>query len=399
MDKVSKEWLKSFATLNESQKRWFAGVKSLELGRGGVTAVAKFTGLSRTTITRGMKEVQSSKKNLDSERIRSTGGGRSRVTTYNHKLLSDLDEILLETTSGDPMSFIIWTGQSVRKITERLNKKGHTLGHSTVHTLLKKKGYSIQANKKSLSRSDHPDRDRQFRLINRKVGRFIRDGFPVISIDTKKKENVGNFKNQGSNWRQKANPLLVEDHDFASLGIGKAIPYGTYDVCRDEGFVNVGISCDTAEFAVNSILMWWAELGKANYKYARKILICADGGGSNGTTNRLWKYSLQKFSNQTGFEVHVCHYPPGTSKWNKIEHRMFSHISMHWKGQPLKSYETVIQIIGSTTTKSRLTIKAKIDENNYETGKKISDENFSQINLVKNKVLSKWNYSIIPSLS
>ena len=333
---------------------------------------------------------------MNSERIRSIGGGRSKITSYDDQLLSDLDEILLETTAGDPMSFIIWTGQSVRKITERLNQKGHEVGYVTIHTLLKQKGYSLQSNKKSLSKAENPDRDRQFKLINRKVSKFIREGCPVISVDTKKKENVGNFKNQGRSWRQKGIPIFVEDHDFASRGIGKAIPYGAYDVDKNEGFVNVGTSHDTAEFAVNSILMWWIEFGQTKYKDSPRILICADGGGSNGSTNRLWKYSLQKFSNQTGFEVHVCHYPPGTSKWNKIEHRMFSHISMQWKGQPLRTYETIIQLIGSTTTKSGLKIKATLDKKDYEAGKKISDEDFKKINLFKNKVLPKWNYSITP---
>ena len=332
MDQISKEWLKSFRTLNESQKRWFAAVKSLELGRGGITAVSKSTGLSRTTITKGIKEVQSSKKNLDSERIRSVGGGRHTLTKVNDKLLKDLEEILSETTAGDPMSFIRWTGLSVRKISERLSKKGHKIGRSAVYELLENQGYSLQSNRKSLSRADNPDRNRQFKLINRKVSRFMKEGNPVISVDTKKKENVGSFKNAGRSWRQKKSPILVEDHDFLSRGIGKAIPYGTYDILRNEGLVNVGISCDTAEFAVHSILKWWFEFGRKNYDQSNKILICADGGGSNGSTNKLWKYSLQKFCNETGLEVHVCHYPPGTSKWNKIEHRMFSYISSHWRG-------------------------------------------------------------------
>ena len=396
MDQISREWLKFFQTLNESQKRWFAAVKSLELGRCGISLVSQATGLSRTTITKGVKEIKSSKKNLESERVRSIGGGRHTLIDSDSKLLNDLEEILSETTAGDPMSFIRWTGLSVRKISERLSKKGHPVSRSTIHRLLEYQGYSLQSNRKSLSRADDPDRDRQFKLINRKVSRFMKEDNPVISVDTKKKENVGSFKNAGRSWRQKGDPILVEDHDFLSRGIGKAIPYGTYDVYRNEGLVNIGISCDTAEFAVNSILRWWLQFGKKSYENSNKILICADGGGSNGSTNRLWKYSLQNFCKKTGLEVHVCHYPPGTSKWNKIEHRMFSYISSHWKGQPLKSYETIINLIGSTTTKNGLKIKARLDKREYRTGKKVSEDDLSQLKIIKNKTFPKWNYSIIP---
>lgn len=392
---ISEEWLKVFPTLNESQKRWIAGIMSSEMGYGGIVAVAEATGLSRTTILKGVREVKSSKE-FSPEKVREKGGGRKSLIANNKAIKESIEVILSETTAGDPMSSIRWTSKSVRKIAEQLSKKGLHISYQTVHNILVEMGYSLQSNRKSLSRENNPNRDRQFKLINRRVKKFFRDELPVISVDTKKKELVGNFKNQGREWRQRSEPRLVEDHDFSSRGDGKAIPYGTYDIGRDEGLVNVGISSDTAEFAVNSIEKWWREFGEINYPTAERILICADGGGSNGSNNRLWKYSLQNFSNKTGLEIHISHFPPGTSKWNKIEHRMFSYISSHWRGQPLESYEAIIKLIGSTTTKSGLKIKAKLDRRNYKTGKKISNEDFSEINLKKGNTFPKWNYLICP---
>lgn len=392
---VGKDWLKAFEILNETQKRWFAAIKSVELGYGGVSIVSRATGLSRTTITRGIDEVKSEKP-LIQDRIRVHGAGRKSISKCNIKLAEDLEDILSETTAGDPMSAIRWTCKSTRSIAETLIKLGHNVSKSSVHSLLIEMGYSLQSNRKNLSKADDPDRDQQFRLINRRIKKFIREGSPVISVDTKKKELIGNFANNGSTWRPKGDPLLVEDHDFFSRASGKAVPYGTYDIGKNEGFVNVGISSDTADFAVNSILRWWQEFGERNYSESSRILICADGGGSNGSRNRLWKYNLQRFSDKTGLEVFVSHYPPGTSKWNKIEHRMFSYISSHWKGQPLESYEAVIQLIGNTTTKNGLKIKAKLDKRSYKKGKKISDEEFETLNLTKNRVLPKWNYAISP---
>ena len=394
---VSKEWLKVFKTLSESQKRWLAASKASDLGYGGISQVSRATNLSRTTISQGLREVKDRKKLNSLGRVRQEGGGRKSVTSEDPDLIHALEKILLETTAGDPMSFIRWTCKSVRKISEQLIKLGHSnIGHMTVHRLLKEMGYSLQSNRKTLSRENNPERDRQFKIINRKVAKFLREDSPVISVDAKKKETVGNFSNKGATWRKKGDPILVEDHDFASRGEGKAIPYGTYDVGKNQGLVNVGISTDTAEFAVNSILKWWKEFGERNYPDATKILICADGGGSNGSRNRLWKYSLQRFSDKTGLEVFVCHYPPGTSKWNKIEHKMFSYISSSWRGRPLESYESIIQLIGGTTTKTGLKIKAKLDKRKYIKGKKISEEEFSLINLVKNRNLPQWNYCILP---
>ena len=393
---ISQEWIKLFHALNENQKRWFAAEKSLELGYGGISKISKITKLSRTTITLGIKEIRASDNALISERIRKEGGGRKSISDVDQSIVKSLDKILNETTAGDPMSNIRWTCKSVRKISDQLKKMGHAVSYRTVHRLLIGMGYSLQANRKSLSKENNPERDRQFRIINRKVSKYLREELPVISVDTKKKEIVGKFANKGTTWRKKGEPQLVEDHDFSSRGIGKAIPYGTYDIGKNQGLVNVGISSDTAEFAVNSILKWWNEFGERNYPEADKLLICADGGGSNGSRNRLWKYCLQRFSDKTGLEIYVCHYPPGTSKWNKIEHRMFSYISSNWRGQPLESYEAIIDLIGSTTTKKGLKIKAKLDKRKYKKGRAISDEEFKRINLVKNKTLSQWNYSIIP---
>lgn len=395
---ISKEWLVLFGMLPESQKRWYAAVKSMEIGYGGISIVSRATGLSRTTITQGTKEVTNlDEAGLSQTRVRQEGGGRKSSAAKDAKLSSSIEQILSETTAGDPMSSIKWTCKSVRNIAQQLCKEGHDVSYRTVHRLLVKMGYSLQSNRKALSRENDPNRDRQFRIINRKVMKFLREDSPVISVDTKKKEMVGKFANKGAEWRPKGAPILVEDHDFCSRGEGVAIPYGAYDVGKNEGLVSVGISKDTAEFAVNSICEWWKAFGRRNYPKVNKILICADGGGSNGSRSRLWKLCLQKFSDQFRIEVIVCHYPPGTSKWNKIEHRMFSYISSNWRGQPLESYEAIVQLIGSTTTRTGLKVKAKLDSKQYETGKKVTDEEFSKINLTNGKTLSLWNYSISPA--
>ena len=391
---ISQDWIKFFETLNESQRRWFSGLMSQDLGHGGIVCLSETTGLSKNTIKKGLKEVQSL-ATLPVDKVRSCGGGRKAVFQET-KIKKELDKILNETTSGDPMSSIKWTCKSVRALAEELSKKGYEISYRTVHRMLHEMGYSLQSNKKSLSQENNPNRDRQFKLINSKVAQFLNHGLPVISVDAKKKELVGNFKNPGQTWKKKAFPQLVEDHDFPSRGLGKAVPYGAYDIGRNEGFVNVGISFETAEFAVNSIKGWWHRFGKKHYPRAPELLICADSGGSNGYSNRLWKTCLQKFADQSGLKITVCHYPPGTSKWNKIEHRMFSYISLNWRGIPLETYETIVSLIGSTKTKTGLTIKAKLDKRQYKKGKKIPDEVFSKLNIVKNKVLPKWNYSVLP---
>jgi len=391
---ISKEWIRAFSALNEAQKRWFSAVKSLEIGYGGVSEVSRVTGLSRTTITQGCKELKESEKSrLSTSRVRNKGGGRAK-SSVDSKLTSVIETILEETSAGDPMSRLKWTCKSTRAIATDLSKQGFDVSKTTVNQVLKDLGYSLQSNKKMLSGKNHPDRDSQFKHINRLVSRFSKNNDPVVSVDTKKKELVGNFHNKGQTWTKEAATVL--DHDFPSYSEGKAIPYGSYDINRNEGFVNVGISSDTSEFAVNSIWQWWRHFGRKNYPKAEKLLICADGGGSNGSRTRAWKFFLQELSNKIGIPVTVAHYPPGTSKWNKIEHRMFSYISMNWKGHPLETYEAVVKLISATTTKSGLKIKAQLDKKKYKKGIKISDEELDEINLKFNKKFPQWNYTISP---
>jgi transposase len=391
---ISNEWMKVFVCLNEGQKRWFAASKSIEIGYGGISKVSRVTGLSRTTITQGCKEL--SKKtiaDIPSEKIRVDGGGRKK-TSEDKLLVKEIGEILAETSAGDPMTRLRWTCKSTRVISNDLKKEGYNISHMGVARILRSEGYSLQSNKKMLSGKNHPDRDAQFKQINRLVSCFSRINNPVISVDTKKKELIGNFKNNGQVWTK--DPIEVLDHDFPSYGKGKAVPYGTYDVNRNEGFVNVGTSSDTSEFAVNSIWQWWRHFGRKNYPAAEKLLICADGGGSNGSRVRAWKFFLQELSNKIGLPITVAHYPPGTSKWNKIEHRMFSFISMNWKGKPLENFEAVVKLISATTTKDGLKIKAKLDSKEYRKGKKISNDEFEEINLKFSKNFPQWNYTITP---
>lgn len=388
----NKYWNKIFNTLNENQKRWLAAQKSIEIGYGGVTQVRKLTNMSRTTITKGIKELKN--EDVLKTKIRKEGAGRKSIKETNKNIMQDLELIMDENTAGDPMSSLKWTCKSTRNIANELNKKGYKVSYHTVYNLLTEAEYTLQGNKKAIGKYSSQERDAQFRYINFTVKKHIASNDPVISVDTKKKELVGNFKNNGQTWQKKRQSKLVNDHDFYSLGKGIAIPYGTYDIQKNEGFVNVGITTDTAEFAVNSIRQWWQIIGKKNYPNARKLLICADGGGSNGSRNKIWKLNLQKFADETGLNITVCHYPPGTSKWNKIEHKMFSFISMNWKGIPLESYEMIINLIGGTKTAKGLKIKAKLDTKEYEKGIKVSKEEFDKINIYLHKQYPKWNYSI-----
>ena len=343
MDKLStsKEWLKVFSLLNEVQKRWIAAAKSIELGYGGISKVSRITALSRTTITQGLRELKKSTAvELLPNQIRKKGGGRKK-SMEDAKLVEAIENILDATSAGDPMSRLRWTCKSTRVIAEDLKKKGFNVSRMGVARILKQQDYSLQSNKKMLSGKNHPDRDAQFKHINRLVSSFSKTNDPVISVDTKKKELVGNFKNNGQVWTKDA--IEVLDHDFASYSVGKAIPYGSYDITRNEGFVNVGMSSDTSEFAVNSIWQWWRHFGRKNYPHAQRLFICADGGGSNGSRVRAWKFFLQELTNRLGFPITVAHYPPGTSKWNKIEHKMFSFISMNWKGKPLENFESIVK--------------------------------------------------------
>jgi hypothetical protein len=390
MDMADKFFLTILGRLDEAQARWYVAREALALGRGGIKAMEELTGMSKPTILRGIRELKVGEL-PEPGRVRSPGGGRKRVETHDPQLTKALKKIMEQSTAGDPMSLLRWTHKSTRTIAEELTGQGHAVSHATVGQKLRELDYSLQANRKDKEGLSAPERDRQFRYINRQVKKFISRGDPVISVDAKKKEKVGEFKNPGRNWRKKGNPRRVDVHDFAKE---KAIPYGTYDTQRNEGFVNVGISSETAEFAVASIRRWWKLAGRRHYPKAKSLLICADSGGSNGSRRRGWKYHLQEFADEFGLSVTVCHYPPGTSKWNKIEHRMFSFISMNWRGEPLVSYETVVKLIGATRTRGGLRIKAKLDTKEYEKGIEITDDQMKTINIDRHKTHPDWNYTI-----
>jgi len=388
-------WLKVWSSANEVQKRQIAAVKALELGWGGITTVETLTGMSHTTIRKGIQELQNVDE-IKRKRIRRIGGGRKKIEIKDQKVIEDLEKIMDKNTAGDPMSLLKWTNKSTYKISEELKELGYDICPNTVGRLLKEQDYSLQANVKTIEGSSSPERDEQFKYINKQVKKFIKLGEPVISVDTKKRERVGNFKNNGRTWEKKGLPKEVNVYDFPSLGIGIAILYGVYDVFRNNGFVNVGISYDTSEFAVESIRQWWNLMGKIHYPDLKGLLICADGGGSNGSRRRSWKFFLQELADDMEIPISICHLPPGTSKWNKIEHRLFSFISMNWKGKPLVNYETIINLISSTTTKAGLTVVARLDDREYEKGRKITEGNMSKINLKLHSLHPKWNYSIYP---
>jgi hypothetical protein len=388
--------LKVLSALNEAQARWFVAREVLARGRGALKAMHEATGISRPTILKGIRELRARKGLPSDERIRRPGGGRKRLEALDPGWELALDRIMDENTAGDPMSLLRWTNKSTARIAEELTRQGHPTSDETVRRRLRELGYSLQANVKTQEEGSGAGRDEQFHYLSRQVKKYLARGEPVLSIDAKKKERVGNFKNHGQTWRPKGEPLEVNIYDYPHLGEGPAIPYGAYDVRRNEGFVKVGMSHETAEFAVESLRRWWKLFGRRHYPRARRWLLCADGGGSNGTRNRAWKYHLQQFADQMGLEVTVCHYPPGTSKWNKIEHRMFSFISLNWKGRPLVSYETVVNLIGATRTKTGLRIKAALDTRQYEPGVKISDAEMERINLRPHSTNPSWNYTISP---
>ena len=397
MDEILiKNKLDFLSRLNEYDARHYVGLWAMEFGWGGVSKVSKITGKSMTTIRKGIAEIKSKKKLKNTSRIRKQGGGRKELVKKKPTLLKNLETIMNNSTSGDPMKHLKWTTKSTGNVADELKKMGHNISPDTVGRLLKKEKYSLKANRRSNEGKSSPERDEQFKHINQKVEEFKIKKEPVISADTKKKELVGNFKNSGRKWGKKGEFEEVNVYDFPSLAEGKAIPYGTYDIHKNKGFVNVGISSDTGEFAVESIKRWWIFNGKKDYPKAKELLICADGGGSNGSRNKSWKFYLQKLSNKIKLKITVCHYPPGTSKWNKIEHRMFSFISMNWKAQPLINYETVVSLINGTKTKKGLTIKAKLDKRTYKKGKKFSDKEMIKLNLEYSKIHPQWNYVITP---
>ena len=393
MDMADKFFLTILGRLDEAQARWYVAREALALGRGGVATMEKLTGISRPRILRGMRELKEGKL-PPAERVRRVGGGRKRLEQHDPKLMSALEKIMDDSTAGDPMSPLRWTHKSTRTIADELNRQGHAVSHATVGHKLDDLGYSMQSNRKDKEGLSPPERDSQFRYINDQVKKFVSSGDPVISVDSKKKEKVGEFKNPGKTWLPGGQPRRVLSKDFPNLATGTAIPYGAYDPERNEGFVNVGISNETAEFAVASVRRWWKLVGRHHYPKAKRLLICADAGGGNGSRRRGWKYHLQDLANESGVSVTVCHYPPGTSKWNKIEHRMFSFISMNWQGEPLVSYETVLNLISRTKTRTGLRIKAKLDTRQYETGVEITDTQMQSVNLEPHKIHPDWNYTI-----
>ncbi len=364
-------------------------------GRGGVMAVYKATCVSRPRIYAGLKEIESADK-LDKNCIRRTGGGRKKVTQNQPNLLEDLENLVEPLTRGDPESALRWTCKSTYKLRDELVLKGYKISQPKVGELLSELGYSLQSNRKTEEGGNHPDRNAQFENINGEVKSFQERGLPAISVDTKKKENIGNYANKGREYHEEGQPKKVNVYDFINKELGKVAPYGIYDLSRNEGFVNVGISSDTAEFAVNSIRSWWYEMGKAEYPNASELLITADGGGSNGYRVRLWKIEVQKLANEIGMTIQVCHFPPGTSKWNKIEHKMFCFISQNWRGEPLITRETVINLIGNTKTNKGLKIKVKLDENIYGKGKKVTDEELKAVDIEESNFHGEWNYKIKP---
>jgi hypothetical protein len=395
---AERRWLRVLSTLNEAQARLFVAEKAVELGRGGISRLSKLTGMSRLTIYKGTSELRGKQPLAVTEagRIRGVGGGRKRVEEVAPGIRRELTRIVEETTAGDPMSLLKWTSKSTRAIAEELTDRGYPISGVTVGRCLYEMDYSLQANVKTIEGSQHPDRDAQFRYINSEVKSFLRTGDPVISVDTKKKELVGAFKNAGRRWMPKGEPTPVMTHDFPHLGRGKAIPYGAYDVAQDRALVNVGVTHDTAEFAVESIRRWWRWLGRQTYPKASRLLICADAGGSNGNRLRAWKLHLQSLANEIRVPITVSHYPPGTSKWNKIEHRLFSFISMNWKGVPLVSFQTVVNLIGSTKTRSGLKVKALLDTKDYATGKEIKLSQMRDLNLRGHSFHPDWNYTLSP---
>jgi len=390
--------------LDERQLRLYVAAEAMVLGRGGISLASQATGISRPTITTGYKELleQDAKKSAPSAatvRVRKVGGGRKRAIDLDETLRSDLEGLIDPVTRGDPESPLRWTAKSVRKLADELKRMGHKTSHRMVAELLREMDYSLQANRKTAEGSSHPDRDAQFENIHKKVKEFQSCGQPVISVDTKKKERVGDFKNGGRELRPKGDPEKVRVYDFEIPELGKVAPYGVYDQTRNAAWVNVGTDHDTATFAVESIRRWWITMGREAYLGADRLLITADGGGSNGTRVRLWKIELQKFANETGLIISVCHLPPGTSKWNKVEHRLFSYISQNWRGKPLVSHEVIVNLIASTTTRTGLTVKCELDTNRYTKGIKVTDGELGQVNIIRDEFHGEWNYSIHPDSS
>jgi len=382
--------------LSERARRRWAAVEAVALGRGGVSVVSAATGLAHSTIRRGIRELDTG-DTPPAGRQRRPGAGRRKTEAVHPGISAALERLVEPESRGDPQSPLRWTCKSTRRLAAELTAQGYPVGPTTVRQLLRQAGYSLQANRKTREGKAHPDRDAQFRHINRRVRAQRRRGQPAISVDTKKKETLGNLKNAGRTWRRKGEPRQVDTHDFPDPRKGKAVPYGVYDLRHNEAWVSVGISSDTAEFAVEAIRCWWERLGRRRHPGANRLLITADSGGSNGPRNRLWKVGLQRLCDETGLEIEVCHFPSGTSKWNKIEHQLFCHVTRNWQGRPLESYEIVVNLIGATTTSAGLKVYAELDTATYAKGQRVPDEELARVNLTRSRFHGDWNYVIRPN--
>ena len=386
------------AEMDERMRRQWAATEARDLGWGGVTAVAQATGMSRVTITAGLRELRQPAKQRArvATRVRRPGGGRRAITESDPELLAALEALIEPGTRGDPESPLRWTCKSTRRLADELTRQDHRVGPRTVAMLLRREGYSLQANHKTREGSSHPDRNAQFEYISTRVRRAQQRGQPAISVDTKKKELVGDFKNAGRTWRRQGQPEAVRVHDFLDPVLGKAIPYGVYDLANNQGWVSVGIDHDTALFATNSIGRWWKEMGSRRFPRATELLITADGGGSNSPRSRLWRVMLQKLAEASGLKLTVCHFPPGTSKWNKIEHRLFSFITHNWRGRPLVSHQAIVSLIANTTPRTGLIVRAALDRKRYQTEVKVSDDELARLRIKPHRFHGDWNYTISP---
>ena len=381
--------------LNERARRLVAASEAMAIGWGGISVVSRATGLSRKAISQGIKQLQQGGGGNEG-RIRRKGGGRKKTVKKDPSLREDLERLVEPVTRGDPESPLRWTCKSVRHLAKELVRQGHQVSHQLVSELLHDLGYSLQANRKTREGGEHPDRDRQFEHLNAQAQAFLAAGEPAVSVDAKKKELIGDFKNPGREWRPQGHPEEVRVYDFPIAGLGRATPYGIYDVGQNTGWVNVGIDHNTAAFAVESIRRWWHSVGQSQYPEAKRLLISADSGGSNGSRVRLWKWELQQLADETGLSITVCHLPPGTSKWNKIEHRLFAWISQNWRGKPLTSYAVVLKFIAATTTTTGLSVQCQLDTNRYPAGRKVSDEEMATLSIVPDTFHGEWNYTLLP---
>jgi hypothetical protein len=399
LERIRQKFASLDPVMDERVRRQWAASEAMALGWGGVSLIAEATGLARNTITQGVRELREREECPEtpvSVRVRRVGAGRKRVTETDPTLLKALDALVDPVTRGHPESPLRWTCKSTRKLAAELQKQQHAVCDRTVAALLIEEGYSLQANRKTTEGKQHPDRNAQFEYIHEHVLAFLKKRQPIVSIDTKKKELVGEFKNGGEEWQPQGEPEKVKVHDFPDKKLGKAAPYGVYDLANNEGWVSVGIHSDTAQFAANSVQRWWCEMGTQRFPRASELLITADGGGSNSSRSRLWKVALQGLADEIGLKLKVCHFPPGTSKWNKIEHRLFCFITKNWRGRPLTSYEVIVNLISNTTTEQGLIVKAALDETVYETGIKVSDEELAKVLLTRASFHGEWNYTIRP---